>query len=78
MNTWPEFVEGIEYSVDLRDSVTDEAVSVRLIDPKTDDDHPHIQIRSNKYGTLFERVVGRAVFAMSAHTDNLVLMRWPD
>ena len=78
MRNWPEFIEGMGYSVDLEDKVTDESVSVRLIEPDTDDDHSHIQIRSNKYGALFERVVGRTVFAMSANTDDLRLMRWPD
>ncbi|PYS99777.1 MAG: hypothetical protein DMF63_09745 [Acidobacteria bacterium] len=78
MRSWPEFVDGFEYSVDLKDSATGEEVTVRFIEPKTDDDSPHVQIRSNQYGTLFDRVVGRTVFAMSAHTDDLMLMRWPD
>ena len=77
MSAWPEFFEGIEYSVDLRDSVTGEQVSIRFIDPKTDDD-PHVQIRSNMYGVLFDRVVGRTVYAMSAHSDNLMVGRIPD
>jgi hypothetical protein len=75
MSVWPEFVEGLEYSVDLKDSATGEEVSVRSIEPETDDDSPHIQIRSNQYGTLFERAVGRTDFAMSAHTDNLMIAR---
>jgi hypothetical protein len=78
MSDWPEFVKGFEYSVDLKDSVTNEEVTVRLIEPKTDDDHPHVQIHSNQYGALFDRVAGRTVFAMSAHTDNLMVARGRD
>lgn len=78
MREWPEFVQGKDYSVDLKDTATGEDVSVRLIEPETDGDHEHVQIRSNLYGTLFDRVAGRTVFAMSAHTDNLMVMRWRD
>lgn len=77
MRSWPEFVEGIEYSVDLKDALTAEEVSVRLFEG-TENDLPHIQIRSNRNGLLFERVVGCVVFALSAHTDNLMVGRMPD
>ena len=75
MREWSEFVEGKDYSVDLKDTTTGEEVSVRLIEPETDEDHEHVQIRSNLYGTLFDRVAGRTIFAMSAHTDDLMVMR---
>lgn len=78
MKTWPEYVEGSDYAVDLKDHVTGEEVSVRLIEPETDEDHAHVQIRSNVYGPLFDRVAGRTIFALSANTDNLMVMKWRD
>jgi hypothetical protein len=75
MSGWTEFIAGSEYSVDLKDSATGEEVSVRLIEPETDDDREHVVIRSDRDGRLFDRVVGRVVFAMGANTDYLMVKR---
>src|SRR5262245_4148423 len=76
MREWREFVSGEEYSVDLKDIATGEEVFVRLIEPSEEGFSPHIEIWANNPGQLFERVVGRVVFAMSAHSDNLMVARW--
>jgi len=77
MNSWVEFVAGEEDSVDLKDTLTQEEESVRFVEA-SEGEIPHILIRSNKYGPLFERVVGCTAYALSAHSDNLMLKRMPD
>ena len=74
MSSWPEFVEGREYSLKLKDVANGEEVSVQLVEA-TEDDHSHIRIRSNKNGILFDRVVGRVVYALSANSDNAMVGR---
>lgn len=74
MHDWPEFVSGEEYSVNLKDNSTGEEVVVRFIAPK-DGEHPRVKITSNTAETLFDRVVGRVIWSMSAHSDNLMVDR---
>ena len=71
MCSWPEFVRGTGYSVDLHDPATGEAVTVRYVD----DDNDYVAIASDKPGRLFDLVVGRVVDAMSHHSDNLQIYR---
>jgi hypothetical protein len=68
MRDWLEFVEGEAYSVDLKSSVSGETVTVRLVDGWDD---AYVLVNSDDGGELFDRVVGRVVFALSAHTDYL-------
>ena len=75
MKDWPEFINGEGYSVDLKDLSTEEEVAVRLVDGEPDVP-TYVVIKTNRSGPLFDRVVGRAVFALSAHSDNIMLMRW--
>jgi hypothetical protein len=75
MSEWPEFISGEEYSVELRNNSTNEEVFVVLVEG-SEDDLPYVHILANETGYLFERVVGRVIFALSAHTDNLMVMRW--
>ena len=74
MREWPEFVNGEGYSVDLKDVSANEEVFVRFFE--SPDSFPYVQIWSNNPGPLFERVVGRAVVALSAHSDNLMVDRY--
>jgi hypothetical protein len=70
MRDWPEFVVGESYSVDLRDNATGETVSVRFIEAGED---CYILVEAATSGQLFDRVVGRVVCALSAHSDNLMV-----
>jgi hypothetical protein len=67
---WPEFVSGCEYSVDLKSPETDETVSVRYIE-KGDDQY--VTVCGQGMGTLFDKVLGRVIFALAAHSDNLMI-----
>jgi hypothetical protein len=72
MSDWPEFVTGAEYDVELRDSTNNEIVTTRFIQT---DEECHVAISSSGTGSLFERVVGRTIYAMSAHSDDLMVER---
>ena len=72
MRSWPEFVSGSDYDVDLRDSSTAESVTVRYIESG---EEAHVHIAGSGEGSLFDRVAGRVVHAMSAHSDSLVIDR---
>ena len=74
MRDWPEFVSGEGYSVNLQDTVTSEAVSVRFVAAGED---CYVAISSSLPGQLFDRVVGRVVCALSAHSDNLMVSSKP-
>lgn len=70
MQNWPEFVSGQEYSVDLKSSA--EAVSVRYVE---DGEEHYISVSGDGPGTLFDRVLGRVIYALAAHSDNLMIDR---
>lgn len=73
MRNWPEFVSGQEYSVDLKGSDPDEAVSVRYV--KDGEEH-YVSVKGTGMGPLFERVLGRVIYALAAHSDNLMIDRY--
>ena len=73
MQEWPEFVSGSGYSVDLRCPTTGELVSVRLI--PTDEEPDYVAVNSPGAGGLFDRVLGRVVYRLSCHSDNLMIDR---
>jgi hypothetical protein len=68
MRNWDEFTAGDGYSVDLRSKATGEAVTVRLVGEWED---IYVLVNSEQGDELFDRVVGKVVFALSAHTDYL-------
>lgn len=72
MRDWPEFVSGQDYSVDLKSADSAETVSVRYLE-KGDDQY--VTVSGDGAGTLFDRVLGRVVYALAAHSDNLVIDR---
>jgi hypothetical protein len=72
MRSWPEFVSGSGYDVDLRDASTGELVTVRYIESG---EEAHVHITGSGEGSLFDRVAGRAIHAMSAHSDSLFIDR---
>jgi hypothetical protein len=70
MRGWPEFVAGDGYSVDLKDTASGEAVSVRYVE---EDEDPYVIVETSNAGELFDRVLGRVVSALAAHSDNLLV-----
>jgi hypothetical protein len=70
LRDWPEFVSGQEYSVDLKSST--ETVSVRYVE---DGDERYVSVSGDGVGTLFDRVLGRVIYALAAHSDNLMIDR---
>jgi hypothetical protein len=71
MKSWPEFQSGEGYSVELKDPFTGEEVSLRRVTESPD----YLEIRSNATGPLFDRAVGRAVYLLAGHSDNLMINR---
>jgi hypothetical protein len=73
LRPWHEFVDGAGYVAELRGSEEHVAVSLR---PATDDDAAHVLVVGEGCGDLFDRVLGRIVFALSAHSDSVWVSRW--
>lgn len=71
MRGWREFVSGQAYTVHLRDDQTGEEVSVCMRD--TPDDCPTVIVEGSSRGPLLDRVLGRAIQALSEHSDNLMV-----
>ncbi len=72
MRDWPEFVSGQEYSVDLKSPDSTETVSVRYVE---DGEERYVSVSGVGAGTLFDRVLGRVIYALAAHSDNLMIDR---
>jgi hypothetical protein len=72
LSTLPEFVSGKKYDIELRSQMTDEIVTTRFI---REDEVGYISVSSFSAGPLLERSVGRIVYYMSAHSDNLMISR---
>lgn len=72
MREWPEFVSGKEHDVDLKSQDSAETVTVRYID---DGEAPYVSVSGQGPGTLFDRVLGRAIYALAGHSDNLMVDR---
>ena len=71
MRDWPQFITGEGYSVDLRDEITGGIITVRYIEKDGDGR----VVISGPSSNLLDRVVGRVVCAMSAHSDNLLVSK---
>ena len=74
MRGWQEFVAGEGYSVDLKSAATGEAVTVRFVGE--DEDGPYVAVRSSEAGPLFDRVLGRVIYALSQHSDDLMVDKY--
>jgi hypothetical protein len=72
MRNWPEFRRGEQYSVDF-ESENGEVVSVRF---QSKDDEDYVVVLGVGEGPLFDRVLGRVVYELGAHSDNLMIYRW--
>ena len=73
MQSWPEFVRGEEYTVEL--AAEDEQVFITMVD-RTEDDSAHVLVRGEFGGRLFLLALGAVTYELAAHTDDLSVMRW--
>ena len=71
MRSWREFVSGAAYTAHLRDEQTGEEVSVSMRD--SPDDFPTVIVEGPSRSPLLDRVLGRAIQALSEHSDNLLV-----
>ena len=72
MRSWSEFRSGRDYDVDLLSVDKVEAVSVRFAEA---DESRFVRVSGVGEGSLFDRVLGFVVYALSAHSDTLVVER---
>ena len=63
MREWPEFVSGSGYAVDLTCPSTGEKVAVRFV-ADADGEPMHVAVSTPVAGALFDRVLGRVVYAL--------------
>jgi hypothetical protein len=75
MRGWPEFVSGQDYTVELKSSDTGEIVSVKYVDDEDAGFPAYVAVSSSKAGLLFDRVLGRVIYALSEHSDDLMVDR---
>ena len=73
MRDWKEFVAGQEYSVELKDPSSGEAVSVNYVE---EGEEHYVSVSGSGCGSLFDRVLGRVIYALSEHSDNLMVDRY--
>jgi hypothetical protein len=69
MMSWPEFVSGKGYSVQLSNESGPVSVQFR------DDDGKYVAVAGPVDGSLFERVLGVVIYELGRHTDNLMVDR---
>jgi hypothetical protein len=73
LRSLPEFVSGEGYFTQLASSL--EQVTVELV-PQQEDDRQFVRVCGEGDGPLFHSVLGRVIYAMAAHSDDLSVMRW--
>jgi hypothetical protein len=73
MRDWPEFIAGAGYSVELRSSDPKEEVTVKLIN---DGEERYVAVGGKGTGVLYDRVLGRVIYALAKHSDDLMVHRW--
>ena len=77
MRSWPEFVGGAGDAVELASSDGAETVSIAHVD-EVDDPLDYVRVTASVAGPLFERALGRVIYAMAAHSDHLLIERSDD
>jgi hypothetical protein len=70
MRSWAEFVSGEGFNVRL--ASCSEAIEVQL---EKEDEQKYVAVRGSGKGELFDRVLGRVIHALAAHSDNLMVDR---
>ena len=74
LSSWPEYRGGHEYDVTLRSADGAEEVTTRFLRDE-ENGAPYVRVTSSADGALFERVLGRVIFEMAAHSDDLTVDR---
>lgn len=74
LSSWPEYRDGHEYDVTLYSIDGAEEVTTRLLHAE-ENGTPYVRVASSSGGALFERVLGRVVFELAAHSDDLTVTR---
>ncbi len=69
MCAWPEFISGEGYSVELRGSTPEDVVGVGMNADR------EVVVSAPVASLLFDRVVGRVVYALSADTESMLIRR---
>jgi hypothetical protein len=72
MSQWPEFQTGTGYTACLCSLDGSEQVSVGLIEKE---EERYVAISVDRDGSLFFRVLGAVIYALGAHSDNLIVDR---
>ena len=72
--SWPEFRFGSGYDVELSSDDSRERVTVSLVQG-VGDEQPYVRVVGHEAGSLFDRVLGRVVHALAAHSDHLMVNR---
>lgn len=72
LRDWPEFLDGQDYSVNLKSLSSGEEVAVRLV---KDGEESSVSVSGCGSGMLFDKVLGRVTYALAAHSDNLMVDR---
>jgi hypothetical protein len=67
---WPEYVEGKDYDVEMKSIESGETVTVRFTE---DEDGRYVAVSGLGVGLLFDKVLGRVIYALSAHSDSLLI-----
>jgi hypothetical protein len=75
MKSWPEFIDGTDYSVKL--ASPKESITVEFIDGN-EKESSHVLITGEGSGSLFFCVLGCAAHAMAAHSDSVWVERWEE
>jgi hypothetical protein len=74
LSQWKEFVSGAAYDVDLACKISGESVTVRYVEGINE--LAYVSLMSEGAGALFERTLGAVTYALSKHSDNLMISRW--
>jgi hypothetical protein len=71
MKSWPEYVRGDGYSVELRSNRGAVLVEMR----EAPDERPFVAVTGPSGEPLFEKVLGAVIYELAAHSDNLMVDR---
>ena len=74
MRHWPEFQSGAGYDVLLGSTSERVVVTFR---PESEEDNQHLEVAGEGDGPLFHQVLGCVVYAMSKHSDDMLVSNWP-
>jgi hypothetical protein len=71
MKSWPEYIRGKGYEVELRSDRGIVQVELR----ESEDERAFVAVTGPGDDPLFEKVLGSVVYELAAHSDNLMVDR---